>query len=367
MVTTTSPIATPLNTSIEDTMNALGAASKDAARIVARASREEKDLALKSAAAAIDARTNEIISANAKDVAAAKQAKRPASFIDRLMLDEKRIESMSTGLRAIAELEDPVGTQIASWKRPNGLEISRVRTPLGVIGVIFESRPNVTADAGALCLKAGNAAILRAGSDSYHSSRAILACLEDGLRAANLPLAAISLVPTTDRAAVGEMLKGLNGAIDVIVPRGGKSLVERVQSEARVPVFAHLEGICHTYIDRGADIDTAIPIVLNGKLRRTGICGATETVLVDKGAHEDYLTPVVKALLDAGCEVRGDAATQQTDVRVKAASKDDWDTEYLDAIVSIKVVERRRRSHRPHCDTRFQSHRQHRNRMLRHR
>jgi glutamate-5-semialdehyde dehydrogenase len=228
---------------------------------------------------------------------------------------------------------------MSQWTRPNGLEISRVRVPIGVIGIIFESRPNVTADAGALCLKAGNAAILRGGSDSFHSCRAIHACLTTGLRQAGLPEAAIQLVATTDRAAVGHMLRGLGGAIDVIVPRGGKSLVARVQEEARVPVFAHLEGICHTYVDRGADIDIAIPLVLNAKMRRTGVCGATETLLVDRNAPDDNLRPLVMALLDAGCEVRGDEAAQQVDARVKPASEADWSTEYLDAIISVKTVD----------------------------
>ena len=228
---------------------------------------------------------------------------------------------------------------IAAWERPNGLKIERVRTPLGVIGIIYESRPNVTADAGGLCLKSGNAAILRGGSESFHSSRAIHECLVAGLEHAGLPVAAIQLVPTTDRAAVGAMLGGLDGSIDVIVPRGGKSLVARVQEEARVPVFAHLEGICHTYVDRGADLDMAIPMVVNAKMRRTSICGATECLLVDKGAHEDYVGPLVKALLDAGCEVRGDAAAQAADPRVKTASPDDWGKEFLDAVIAVKTVD----------------------------
>ncbi len=228
---------------------------------------------------------------------------------------------------------------MAEWERPNGLKFERVRVPIGVIGIIYESRPNVTADAGGLCLKSGNAAILRTGSDAQRSATAIHDCIVTGLREAGLPEAAITLVPTTDRAAVGHMLAGLNGAIDVIVPRGGKGLVGRVQAEARVPVFAHLEGICHTYVDRGADLDIAIPLVLNGKLRRTGVCGATECLLVDRGAHEDYLTPLVKALLDAGCEVRGDAATVAVDSRVKAAAPDDYGREFLDAIIAVKTVD----------------------------
>jgi glutamate-5-semialdehyde dehydrogenase len=255
------------------------------------------------------------------------------------MLDPKRVEAMAKGLEEIAALPDPVGAVIAEWTRPNGLRIERVRVPLGVIGIIYESRPNVTADAGALCLKAGNAAILRGGSESHHSSRAIQVCLARGLREAGLPEAAIQLVPTTDREAVGLMLKGLDGAIDVIVPRGGKSLVARVQEEARVPVFAHLEGICHTYVDRSADLEMARRIVVNAKLRRTGVCGATETLLVDNAAPKSLLQALVAALLEAGCEVRGDAAAQQADTRVTPTTEQDWSTEYLDAIISVKVVD----------------------------
>ena len=283
--------------------------------------------------------TPEILSANAKDIEAAKAAGRPAAFVDRLMLDEKRIAGIATGLEEIAALADPVGTVLAEWTRPNGLKFQRVRVPLGTIGIIYESRPNVTADAGGLSLKAGNAAILRGGSESHHSSVAIHACLVEGLRAAGLPETAIQLVPTTDRAAVGEMLRGLNGAIDVIVPRGGKSLVQRVQEEARVPVFAHLEGICHTYVDQGANMDIAVPLVVNAKMRRTGVCGATECLLVDTNAREDFLTPLVKALLDAGCEVRGDAATEKVDPRVKPAAPDDYGKEFLDAIIAVKTVD----------------------------
>jgi len=324
---------------LENIMFELGRKARAGARVLATTPREVKDTALRVGATELRARMGDIIKANRRDIEVAVKAERPESFVDRLRLDEGRIEAIAAGLEAVAGLEDPVGTVIAHWKQPSGLDISRVRTPLGVIGIIYESRPNVTADAGALCLKSGNAAILRGGSDSYHSSRAIHACLVAGLVAAELPSDAIALVPTTDRAAVGEMLKGLDGAIDVLVPRGGRSLVDRVQREARVPVFAHLEGICHTYVDRGADIDLAKKIVVNAKMRRTGICGATETVLVDKGAEEDYLTVVVHALLDAGCEVRGDEAARKADPRVKPASDKDWGTEYLDAIVSVKVVD----------------------------
>ncbi len=320
-------------------MHALGARAAAAASELASAAPEAKNFALASAAKALRGTSADIVAANIKDMTAARGAGRPEAFLDRLMLDGTRVEAMAKAVEDIAALDDPVGTTIAAWERPNGLKIERVRTPLGVIGIIYESRPNVTADAGALCLKAGNAAILRGGSESAHSARAIAACLAKGLREAELPEAAIQLVPTTDRAAVGEMLKGLDGTIDVIIPRGGKSLIARVQQDARVPVFAHLEGLCHTYVDRGADIDAAVPIVVNAKMRRTGICGSTETVLVDKGAHEDYLTPIVTALLDAGCEVRGDEATRQVDSRVKPASEEDWSTEYLDKIVSIKTVD----------------------------
>jgi glutamate-5-semialdehyde dehydrogenase len=254
------------------------------------------------------------------------------------MLDPTRIEGMAKGLEEVAALADPVGSVLAQWTRPNGLKIERVRVPLGVVGIIYESRPNVTADAGALCLKAGNAAILRGGSDSHHSSRAIQVCLARGLREAGLPDAAIQLVPTTDREAVGLMLKGLDGAIDVIVPRGGKSLVARVQEEARVPVFAHLEGLCHTYVDASADLEMAKALVVNAKMRRTGVCGSTETLLVDAAAPAGTLGALIAALLDAGCEVRGDRAAQAADARVKAATEQDWSTEYLDAIISVKTV-----------------------------
>lgn len=319
-------------------MTAIGDAARAASRALAQATSDQKNEALMAAANALRASSSKIIEANARDIAAAKAADRPAAFIDRLMLDAKRIDAIAKGLEDVATLADPVGTVLAEWSRPNGLEFQRVRVPLGTIGIIYESRPNVTADAGALSLKAGNAAILRGGSESHHSSVAIHDCLVAGLKAANLPEAAIQLVPTTSREAVGLMLKGLNGAIDVIVPRGGKSLVQRVQDEARVPVFAHLEGICHTYVDRGADIEIAIPIVLNAKLRRTGVCGATECLLVDKNSGADLLSPLVKALLDANCEVRGDAATQAVDARVKAAKPDDYGKEFLDAIIAVKAV-----------------------------
>ncbi|HVZ03573.1 glutamate-5-semialdehyde dehydrogenase [Hyphomicrobium sp.] len=320
-------------------MRGIGEAAKKASRRLAVATTEEKNAALLAAAKALRAATPTILAENAKDIEAAKAAGRPAAFVDRLLLDEKRINGIAVGLEEIAALPDPVGTVLAEWTRPNGLKFQRVRVPLGTIGIIYESRPNVTADAGALALKAGNAAILRGGSESHHSSVAIHVCLVEGLRAAGLPEAAIQLVPTTDREAVGAMLRGLNGSVDVIVPRGGKGLVQRVQDEARVPVFAHLEGICHTYVDQGADMGKAVPLVVNAKMRRTGICGATECLLVDQNAHGDILAPLVKALLDAGCEVRGDEATRKVDPRVKSAQPDDYGKEFLDAIIAVKMVD----------------------------
>ena len=320
-------------------MLTLGRRARAAQREIALASSEAKAKALLAAAAAMRDSVQPILDANAKDVAEARAGGMAPAFVDRLVLDKGRVEAIAKGLEAIAALPDPVGAALAAWTRPNGMTIARVRVPIGVIGIIFESRPNVTADAGALCLKAGNAAILRGGSDSFHSSQAIHACLVAGLRAAGLPEAAVQLVPTKDRAAVGHMLKGLGGAIDVIVPRGGKSLVARVQEEARVPVFAHLEGICHTYVDRDANPDMALALVLNAKMRRTSVCGATETLLVDKAADAAILPRLVKALLDAGCEVRGDAAALTADSRVKPATETDWSTEYLDAIISVKLVD----------------------------
>ncbi|MDX2157806.1 MAG: glutamate-5-semialdehyde dehydrogenase [Hyphomicrobiaceae bacterium] len=317
----------------------IGRKARAAASQLAIAPTAAKNAALMEAARQLRSRTADILAANLMDLEAARARGTTGSFLDRLALDEKRIDAIARGLEEIAALDDPVGSVIAAWKRPNGLKIERVRTPLGVIGIIYESRPNVTADAGGLCLKAGNAAILRGGSESFHSSRAIHACLVEGLRKAELPETAIQLVPTTDREAVGEMLRGLDGSIDVIVPRGGKSLVGRVQEEARVPVFAHLEGICHTYVDRGADLDMAIPLVVNAKMRRTSICGATECLLIDKGADEDYVGPLVRALLDAGCEIRGDEAAQKVDARVKPAAPDDYGREFLDKIIAVKMVD----------------------------
>jgi glutamate-5-semialdehyde dehydrogenase len=320
-------------------MSELGRRARAAARRVALASVEDKNTALRAMAARIRAQADVILTANEKDLSEAKAKGQPASFIDRLMLDPKRLEAIAAAVESIAGLPDPVGRVLARFERPNGLQIERVATPLGVIGVIFESRPNVTADAGGLCLKSGNAAILRTGSDAQRSATAIHDYIVAGLRASGLPEAAITLVPTTDRSAVGHMLAGLNATIDVIVPRGGKGLVGRVQAEARVPVFAHLEGICHTFVDRDADLAMATRLVLNGKLRRTGVCGATECLLVDRSAAKDYLPVLVKALLDAGCEVRGDATTVSTDTRVKAAQPDDYGREFLDAIIAVKTVD----------------------------
>jgi len=327
-----------INPSIPALMKSMGEAAQTAGRVLAQARTADKNKALTEAAAALRTRQAEIIAANHQDVAAATAKGLGAALIDRLVLDPARIEAIAAGLEAIAQLPDPVGRVLSAWDRPNGLKISRVAVPLGVIGVIYESRPNVTADAGALCLKSGNAAILRGGSESFLSSGVVHACLVDGLKAAGLPAAAIQRVPTTDRAAVGEMLT-MVGLIDVIVPRGGKSLIERVTAESKVPLFKHLEGVCHTYVDRGADLDKARAVTVNAKMRRTGICGATETLLVDRGAGAQVLKDLVVDLVDAGCEVRGDDTTQTVDPRVVPATDADWGTEYLDAIIAVKVVD----------------------------
>jgi glutamate-5-semialdehyde dehydrogenase len=332
------PNATESN-DVAAAMAAIGRRAKAASRVVARASTEQKDRALTAMARAIREGRAGILAANAEDLAAAKAAGLAPALLDRLALDDKRVAAMADGIEVVREQPDPVGKVTESWTRPNGMTIERVRVPIGVIGVIYESRPNVTADAGALALKAGNAVILRGGSDSHRSSGAIHAAMATGLRDANLPVDAVSLVPTRDRAAVGMMLKGLDGAIDVIVPRGGKSLVARVQDEARVPVFAHLEGVCHVYVDKAANLEMAKSIVLNAKMRRTGVCGAAETLLVDRAAEATHLKPLVTMLLDAGCEVRGDAAVQKSDPRVKPAREQDWSTEYLDAVITAGVVD----------------------------
>jgi glutamate-5-semialdehyde dehydrogenase len=335
----TAPLKTIATGDIAATMRDIGRRAKAAARVLALASTEQKNRALAGAAAAIRANRAEILAANAEDLADGKAAGLAGSFLDRLELNDKRVEAMAQGLEVVRDLPDPVGEVTEAWTRPNGMTIERVRVPIGVIGIIYESRPNVTADAGALALKSGNAVILRGGSDSHRSSRAIHAALAEGLRSANLPEDAIALVPTRDRAAVGEMLAGLDGAIDVIVPRGGKSLVARVQTEARVPVFAHLEGVCHVYVDKAAELDMAKSIVRNAKLRRTGVCGAAETLLVDRAAAATHLKPLVAMLIDAGCEVRGDRDVQAADLRVRPASEEDWGTEYLDAIITAGVVD----------------------------
>jgi glutamate-5-semialdehyde dehydrogenase len=320
-------------------MHEIGRHAKRAAHVLALAPAAQKDAALAAIADAIRTSQHDILAANAEDIADAKAAGATPAFQDRLALDPERIAAMAAGVDGVRELKDPVGTLMASWTRPNGMTIERVRVPLGVVGIIYESRPNVTVDAGVLCLKAGNAAILRGGSESHRSNRAIHAALIQGLRKADLPEAAISLVPTSDRAAVGPMLAGLEGAIDVIVPRGGKSLVARVQAEARMPVFAHLEGICHVYVDKAASLDMAKTIVLNAKMRRTGVCGAAETLLVDRACAATHLKPMIDILLAAGCEVRGDQAVQAVDRRVKPASQEDWSTEYLDAIMTAGLVD----------------------------
>jgi glutamate-5-semialdehyde dehydrogenase len=326
-------------TDIAAMMAGIGHAARAAARTLALAPSAQKDAALAAMAAAIRDRSADILAANAEDIAEAKASGATAAFLDRLTLDDKRIAAMADGVDVVRALPDPVNTVMEAWTRPNGMRIERVRVPLGVVGVIYESRPNVTADAGVLCLKAGNAVILRGGSESFRSARAIHGALAEGLRSAGLCEDAIQFVPTRDRAAVGLMLAGLDGAIDVIVPRGGKGLVARVQAEARVPVFAHLEGVCHVYVDKAAEIAMAKTIVLNAKMRRTGVCGAAETLLVDRAAAATHLKPLVTMLLDAGCEVRGDAATLASDPRVKPASEEDWRTEYLDAIIAVKLVD----------------------------
>ncbi len=328
-----------IDATLEATMRGIGRDARQAARVLALTSASQKNRALAAMAKAIRGSQAAILAANAEDLAEAKIAGATVAFLDRLTLDAKRIEAMAASLEVIRKLKDPVGGVLASWRRPNGMRIERVRVPLGVIGVIYESRPNVTVDAGALCLKAGNAAILRGGSESFRSARAIHAALVEGLLETGLPASSIALVPTRDREAVGMMLAGLDGALDVIVPRGGKNLVARVQTEARVPVFAHLEGVCHVYVDGKAKLPMAKSIVLNAKMRRTGVCGAAETLLVDRAAAPKMLKPLLDMLIEAGCEIRGDAAVRAADSRVKPASEADWSTEYLDAILTAGVVD----------------------------
>ena len=331
--------ATDGNADLQPLMNELAARARDAARVLSLAPSEQKYRALEAMERAIRTHAPAILAANAEDVGEYRTTSATAAFIDRLTLTQARVDAMAEGIAVVRDVLDPVGVVTESWQRPNGIIIERVRVPLGVVAVIFESRPNVAADAGVLCLKSGNAVILRGGSDSYRSCRAIHACLVMGLREAGLPEAAITLVPTRDRAAVGLLLTGLNGRIDVIVPRGGKSLVARVEAEARVPVFAHLEGINHVYVDHAANLEMAKKIVLNAKMRRTGVCGAAETLLVDRAGAATSLKPLVEMLIEAGCEVRGDEAVQCADARVKPASEQDWDAEYLDAIIAAKLVD----------------------------
>src|ERR1700744_1107678 len=326
------------NADLTELMNALATRARAAARVLALASPAQKNKALDAIERAIRSYATAILAANAEDVAEARAGGATSAFVDRLTLTQSRIDAMANGVATVRAIEDPIGVVTERWQRPNGMTIERVRVPLGVVGVIFESRPNVAADAGVLCLKSGNAVILRGGSDSFRSCRAIHDCLVQGLREAGLPEAAITLVPTRDRAAVGLLLSGLNGKVDVIVPRGGKSLVARVEKEARVPVFAHLEGVNHVYVDRAANLDMAKSIVLNAKMRRTGVCGAAETLLVDRAAASN-LKPLVAMLIDAGCEVRGDEIVQHADGRVKPASAEDWGAEYLDAIIAARVVD----------------------------
>jgi glutamate-5-semialdehyde dehydrogenase len=323
---------------IEQQMNAMGVRARAAAAVLATAPREQKDRALRAAAADLRRRTAEILAANARDMAQASARGLTAAMLDRLKLDEKRVAAMATGLEEIADLNDPVGAVMAEWTRPNGLRFQRVRTPLGVIGVIYESRPNVTADAGALCLKAGNACILRGGSESFSSSGAILVSLRQGLKDARLPEDCIQSVPVADRAAVGVLLR-MSAHVDVIVPRGGKGLIARVQEESRIPVFSHLDGNCHVYVHAKADLAMARKILMNAKLRRTGVCGAAETLLVDRACVDTHLKPLITDLLDAGCAVRGDATVRAVDPRVTPATEEDWSTEYLDAIIAAKVVD----------------------------
>jgi glutamate-5-semialdehyde dehydrogenase len=323
---------------LQGEMQQLGSAARAAAAVLALAPTTQKNEALRAAATALRAHVPEILAANARDLAAAVARGTAASLMDRLKLDESRVEGIAKGLEDVAALPDPIGAVMAEWERPNGLKIARVRVPLGVIGIIYESRPNVTADAGGLCLKSGNACILRGGSDSFESSRAITACMQAGLKAAGLHEASIQLVPTVDRAAVGIMLT-MTDDIDVIIPRGGKSLIQRVAAESRIPVIKHLDGICHVYVDAAADPKKALDIVLNAKMRRTSVCGAAETLLVDRKIAQAQLPGLISALIEAGCEVRGDEATRALNDHVVPATSADWDTEYLDAIISVRVID----------------------------
>ncbi len=330
---------TTIGGGLKEQMLLLGRRARQAAEVLGRASRDSKNVALGAAAEALRDSVDEILHANEIDLANGRERGLSAAMLDRLALTHERIEGIAVGLENIAKLADPVGDVIAEWQRPNGLMIQRVRVPLGVIGIIYESRPNVTADAGALCLKSGNAVILRGGTEAVGSNTGIHACLVQGLTAAGLPETAIQIVPTQDREAVGILLRDMAEYVDVVVPRGGKNLIARVQADARVPVMGHLEGLCHTYIHSGADVDMAREVSVNAKMRRTGICGATETILVDAAVAATHLGPVVASLIDAGCEVRGDTQTQAADTRVKPAAEADWGQEFLDAIVAVRVVD----------------------------
>jgi len=327
-----------LNDDADALIARLGTEARTAAAALARAPTEAKARAVRAAASAMRDGAPAILEANARDMANGERTGLTPALLDRLRLDERRIDGIAAGLDTVATLPDPVGEVIARWERPNGLRFERVRVPLGVVGIVYESRPNVTADAGALCLMAGNACILRGGSEAIESSRAIHAALAEGLRAAGLPETAVQLVPTTDRAAVGAMLRA-SGFIDVIVPRGGKSLVARVQAEARVPVLAHLDGICHVYVDRAADPAKARAIVLNAKMRRTGVCGAMETLLIDRAAPGELTRALLADLLDAGCEVRAASDLLGLDSRLRPVADEDWNTEYLDAVLSVAAVD----------------------------
>ncbi len=331
-------IADLLKMDVKETLVEMGKRARAASHALGLARPEQKNQALLAAAKSLRDHSNDIIEANKKDMEFGREKGLSDAMLDRLMLDDARIEAMAAGIESISELNDPVGEVIAEWDRPNGLNISRVRTPLGVIGIIYESRPNVTADAGALCLKSGNAAILRGGSESLNSAGVIANCIRAGLKEAGLPEDSVQMVPTRDRAAVDALLS-LSEYVDVIVPRGGRGLIERVQNNARMPVFSHLEGLCHVYLDRAADPQKALDITVNAKMRRTGICGSAETLLVHKDIASDMLTIVLDGLHAAGCEIRGDIATQAIAPFVKSVDEEDWRTEYLDAIISVKIVE----------------------------
>ena len=334
-----SSVDTKLSQDLHQQMKRLGFAARDAAEQLTRVNSKTKTKALMFAACAMRDSVDLILKANAVDMERAKERKLSSALLDRLALNDSRVAAMAEGVENIANLSDPVGGVIAEWDRPNGLKIQRVRVPLGVIGIIYESRPNVTGDAGSLCLKSGNAVILRGGSEAILSNAAIHSCLVHGLLEAGLPETAIQLVPTQDREAVGILLRDMAEVVDVIVPRGGKSLISRVQKDARVPVMGHLEGICHTYVHASADIEVARNVVVNAKMRRPGICGATETLLVDRSISTTHLAPIINDLLEAGCEVRGDDLVKETDSRVKQAEESDWGKEYLDEIIAVRVVE----------------------------